>query len=314
MLARLLQGIGGSSGMVIGRAMVLDRSSGTAAARALNVMMAMSGIAPIVAPLLGSLLAASIGWRGLLWIVCGVAVLALLASLAVLRETLPREVRAQRTAQRAARVTGADPHDGRAWLRPVVAGTVAFAFAMGVLMSYISASPFVYQRILGLGEVGYGLAFAVNAIGMMLATLISSRLTYRFSLRALAGAGLAISGAGVLLTLVLAVAGGADLSGWVMVALFLAIAPLGMVLGTVSALALSPVPPRSMGLASALMGLSQFVLAGLTAALVGLGGARSAVPMALLMLLCAVVSAAALASTGRAEAPAAREHALAEPA
>ena len=60
-IARGLQGIGSSAGMVIGRAIVLDRQSGTEAAQALNVMIAITGIAPIVAPLVGSALVDPLG-------------------------------------------------------------------------------------------------------------------------------------------------------------------------------------------------------------------------------------------------------------
>ena len=289
-VARLVQGIGGSSGMVIGRAMVLDRLRGVGAARALNVMMAMGGIAPVVAPLLGSLLVVPLGWRGLLWIITGLAGVSLLASVLVLRESLPR-------AEREARRTSREGSAGRSLLaRAYVGNTLAFGFAMGVLMAYISASPFVYQKVVGLGEVAYGIAFAVNALGMAAMTMVSSRLARRFSLRALSSCGLGLSAAGVVATLVCAVGG---VSSWVlMVPLFVAVAPLGIVLGNVSALAMSAVSPRSTGLASAFLGLLQFVLAGTVAALVGLGGEDTAVPMAVIMLASVLLSLGGL-SLGR---------------
>lgn len=290
-IARLIQGIGGSAGMVIGRAMILDRHSGVGAAKALNVMMAMTGIAPVLAPLLGALLTEPLGWRGLLWILVGLAVLALISTLAVLRESLPRDERDRRRAD----------HQPGAWRSlltvPYLGGVLGFAFAMGVLMAYISASPFVYQEILGFGEITYGLCFAVNALGMVAATAVSSRLSARYSLRGLAGAGLAVSGLGVVAVLVCALLGAG--AGPLLVALFVAVAPLGLVLGNVSALTLAAVSPRVVGLASAVLGLMQFVLAGTVAALVGLGGEDTAVPMAAIMLGCAVLSAIALIAVGR---------------
>src|SRR5699024_12349834 len=92
------------AGMVIGRAIVLDRQSGTEAARALNVMIAITGIAPIVAPLVGSALIDPLGWRGILWVVFGLALVSLLAAVAVLRESLPL---AERQRRRSAREQGA---------------------------------------------------------------------------------------------------------------------------------------------------------------------------------------------------------------
>ena len=46
-------------------------------------------------------------------------------------------------------------------------------------MSYISASPFVYQRVMGLNEVQYGLAFGLNAAGLITAGAVASRLVER---------------------------------------------------------------------------------------------------------------------------------------
>ena len=285
-IARLAQGLGGAAGMVIGRAMILDRESGPAAARALNLMMMIGGVAPVVAPLTGSLLADAIGWRGLLSIVGALGVLSLAATLAFVRESRPKAVR----------VAGARGSWAGLLDRGYIGHVIAFGFGMAIMMAYISASPFVYQEMIGLSAPMYGLAFAANAIGLVGATAISSRLARRFSIRALAAAGLVISLAAVLVILILTLTGAP--AAWLMPPLFLAIAPLGLVFGNATALALSAVPPAATGAASAFLGLLQFVLAGIVAALVGDG---STLPLALTMLTAAVVALLGLA-LGRARA------------
>ena len=61
-------------------------------------------------------------------------------------------------------------------------GPVAvFALSFAVMMAYISASPFVYQNVVGLSEVGYGMAFGVNAVGLIAAGWVTSRLVDRWS-------------------------------------------------------------------------------------------------------------------------------------
>ncbi|MFJ4624749.1 MFS transporter, partial [Streptomyces sp. NPDC088812] len=94
--ARLVQGLGGAAGMVIGRAIILDRARGTEAARALSIMMLIGGIAPIIAPVAGGALVGPVGWRGLLGIVTGLGVIALACVLVFVRESLPREIRRAR--------------------------------------------------------------------------------------------------------------------------------------------------------------------------------------------------------------------------
>ena len=190
--ARLVQGLGGAAGMVIGRAMILDRDEGREAARALNLMMMIGGVAPVVAPLAGSLLADSIGWRGLLAIVGVLGLVSLVATLLFVRESLPKSVRT-------ARVRDDERGAWRGLLtRGYLGHVLAFGFGMAIMMSYISASPFVYQDMIGLSTEQYGLAFAVNAIGMVLAAGISARLPRRFATRTLATAGLSVSLAAVL--------------------------------------------------------------------------------------------------------------------
>ena len=61
LIARFFQGLGGASGMVLGRAVIADRARGVAAARALNLVMAIQGIAPVLAPIFGGALVGTIG-------------------------------------------------------------------------------------------------------------------------------------------------------------------------------------------------------------------------------------------------------------
>jgi DHA1 family bicyclomycin/chloramphenicol resistance-like MFS transporter len=310
-IARLLQGLGGAAGMVIGRAMILDRERGPAAARALNVMMMIGGVAPVIAPLGGSLLAESIGWRGLLGIVAALGLIALVATLLWVRETLPADVRAahRRVADGPtdSPVGGStdDSTDGQAdgraegpsgrrsgWSAMLTRGylghVAAFGFGMAIMMAYISASPFVYQDMIGLGTVQYGLAFALNAIGITAASALSARLASRVAVRTLTGVGLVISTCAVLVILALTLVGAPP--AWLMVPLFAAIAPLGLVFGNATALALSAVPQRATGTASALLGMLQFVLAGIVAGLVGLAGEDTTLPLALTMLASALIA------------------------
>lgn len=315
-IARLLQGLGGAAGMVIGRAMILDRERGPAAARALNVMMMIGGVAPVIAPLSGSLLAEPLGWRGLLGIVAALGLVALVATLLCVRETLPVEVRAGRrhaaddsasdgsAAGDPAAVgpASADASAPRsAWSAMLTRGylghVAAFGFGMAIMMAYISASPFVYQDMIGLGTVQYGLAFAVNAVGIMASSALSARLASRVRVRTLTGTGLAISSCAVLVILAFTLVGAPP--AWLMVPLFAAIAPLGLVFGNATALALSSVPQRATGSASALLGMLQFVLAGIVAGLVGLAGEDTTLPLAFTMLVSAVIALGGFALAGR---------------
>lgn len=300
MIARLLQGLGGAGGMVIGRAIILDRATGKAAARALSLMMLIGGVAPVIGPVVGGVLAEPIGWRGLLAVVAGLGLAALGATLLFVRESLPR-------AEREARKGTAQSGIGKALRSRAYLGHVAaFAFGMAIMMAYISASPFVYQTMIGLSPMGYGIAFAANAVGMMVATTLSARLVARFSVRALTAAGLAISLVAILVLLAFSFADAP--AGWLIAPLFFAIAPLGLVFGNATALALSAVPHAATGTASALLGLLQFALAGIVAGLVGISGEHTALPLALTMLASALAAILGLVVAGSNSAEHAIEH------
>ena len=155
---RLLQGLFGSAGMVIGRAVISDRAHGAEAARAFSLMMLVGGIAPIVGPVLGSILADVIGWRGLLWVVVGVGAIAAVAVLFVVSESHAAEDIAQES--------GVGANGGLRDLvsRAYIGNALAYGVSFATMMAYISASPFLYQEMMGLSSLQYGLAGAVSPL------------------------------------------------------------------------------------------------------------------------------------------------------
>nr|WP_179965413.1 multidrug effflux MFS transporter [Mycolicibacterium psychrotolerans] len=284
--ARLAQGLTGAAGMVIGRAIISDLATGRAAARAFSLMMIVGGIAPIAAPLAGGFLVQPLGWRGALAVILALVVAMLVAALVVIRETHTGERRAALRAEKASKGSPLRDLTRRAYLGHLV----AFGFAFAVMMAYISASPFVYQTMMGLTSAQYGAMFGVNAFGLLLMSATSARLTARVEPRRLAGVGLAVILAAGIAVLALAVAG--VTAGWLALPLFFAVAGMGLIFGNTTALALSAAP-RAAGTASALLGATQFGLAAVVSPLVGLGGEHTATPLGIVM-----VSAAAMAGLG----------------
>ena len=274
-VARLVQGLAGAGGVVIGRAIIADLVTGRAAARAFTLMMTVGGAAPVLAPLVGGLLAGPVGWRGMLWAVTGLCVVMLVAVTLVVPETRPASVRGQATGatylgsvRRVLRSAGYWGH------------TAVFAFSFAMMMAYISSSPFVYQRVLGLSEVAYGVAFGVNAAGLIGTGAFVSRLVQRVDPGRIVAASLVVQ-ASATGTLVLLVTLGAP--AWTYaVAIFFAVASNGGIMGTSAALAMARVREVA-GTGSALLGFSQFALGAVVSPLVGLTGADSAVAPALVM-------------------------------
>ena len=283
--ARLAQGITGAAGMVIGRAIISDLATGRAAARAFSLMMIVGGVAPIIAPLAGGFLVGPLGWRGSLAVILALVVAMLVAAMAVIRETHPTERRAQLRREKSASGSPVRELAQRAY----VGHLVAFGFAFAVMMGYISASPFIYQTMMGLSSAQYGAAFGVNAFGLLLMSALSARLAKSREPRAVAGVGLfaiLLGGAAVLALSLL----GAP-AGWLSIPLFISVAGMGLILGNTTALALSAAP-RAAGTASAVLGATQFLLAAVVSPLVSVRGEHTAVPLGVVMVSCAAIACA----------------------
>ena len=283
--ARLVQGFAGAGGMVIGRAVIADLVTGAAAAKAFTLMLTVGGVAPVLAPLVGGLLAGPVGWRGMLWTVAILCTLMLAGVLLVVEETHPPDSR---------RPQG-DSQGSTSWLaglrtvvgRAAYRGPVAvFALSFAVMMAYISASPFLYQSVVGLSEIGYGVAFGVNAVGLIGAGWVTSRLVDRITPRELVRGAITVQVVACLAFVVLALAGA---PGWTYpVPVFVAVTANGAIMGNAAALAMSEVREVA-GSGSAVLGFSQFTLGAVVSPLVGLGGEDSALVPALVMATASVL-------------------------
>ena len=195
-LARILQGLGGGACNVLARSVVPDLLSGSAAAKAFSVLMTIGGIAPAIAPVIGGLLAEPVGWRGIFWTLTGLHAVQLLLAFLLVPETGGK---AERTGGLVRTVAGNYLTVVR---MPLVWGfLLAMAFGFGALFSYISASSFVLQTVYGFSPAHYSLLFAINALGMLVATIINSRLVTRFGAVTMLRAGLLLCiGGGLILT------------------------------------------------------------------------------------------------------------------
>lgn len=291
--ARLLQGISAAAGMVLGRAVIADLSTGQAAARAFTLLMLIAGVAPVIAPLLGSALVDHIGWRGVLVVLAGLAVAMFAGSATVVPETLPSS---QRSTQK--QIAWSELARGRyLW------ATAAYTFSFCVMMAYISASPFLYQELIGMSALSYGALFAVNACGLMLTNALGARLLRRQPAQTILGVGIAWLFLAALAILILALSP-VDVA-WLMLPIFFVVSSLGFTRGPATALALDAVP-EAVGTGSAVLGTSQFAFAALISPLVSLG--QGAIAMAVVMAILAAISAAAYLALARVRCAPAHPH------
>ncbi|MFC5141632.1 multidrug effflux MFS transporter [Actinomycetospora rhizophila] len=284
---RLAQGLLGAVGIVVARAVVRDTSDRTTSARAFATLMLVSGVAPIVAPVLGGQLLRITSWRGVFVVLAVYGALTGLAVLGLVRESLPpsrRRVGSAAATLASFRVLLGD--------RRVVACVLTAGLTFSAMFAYISGSTFVLQDLYGLSPQAFSGVFAVNSVAIVTSVQVAGRLAGSGRVRPerlmVVGLGVALVGTGGLLAASLLDAGLAGL----LAGLVLTVVGVGFVLPCATTLALADHPEHA-GSASALLGTAQFLVGAGTAPLVGLAGSRSAVPMAATMAGAVLLGAVA---------------------
>lgn len=272
-VCRFLQGLGGSGGIVMSRSVATDCYSGQELAKTLAIVGTINGIAPVVAPLVGGIVANSVGWKGIFLILLVIGV-GLLAGCSRFRESLPRENRIKGSTLK---VVGGFVKVLR---QPLFSTYIAvFGLAYGVLFSYISSAPFIVQNRFGFSEMQFSMVFAVNGI----ATAIGSGLTIRF--KKMQNAALFSTAGMTVFALMQLIALFVSDSFVVYETItFLMMFSMGFIFPSVNTLAMTE-GRQAIGAASAILGAVGFVFGGMVSPLVGLGD--MALSSVVVMLACA---------------------------
>lgn len=293
--ARFFMGLGGSTGVVVSRAIVRDLFEGNEAARFYSMMMIISGIGPIVAPFLGSLLLTHYNWQSIFWANSVLSALCLGAVLRNIPETVAREDRKRGPLADVFRGYGRILSNQR-FLGPAL----AIGCTSGMLFTYIANSSFIFIELFGVPVALFGFLFATNSIGLYLGGQSNRWLLGRFTAERLLRRGMWINVCSGLLLVGCARTGlgGAPLFFGV---LFACISTLGVIFPNATALTMQPFAAEA-GSASALLGIFQFTLGATGGALVGLFHDGTALPMALQISVYGLVALGILLLTPKSPA------------
>lgn len=282
-IARLAQSIGACAGLMIARAAVRDLYDGAEMARFFSLLVLVLGLAPILGPLVGGQILVLVGWRGIFWMLALAGAIMFAVVVRWMPETLPPERRIAGGLMPALASYRELVRDGH-YMAHILAASLVFTG----LFAYIAASPFVFIDYYGVSPVDYGWYFGANAIGLVLMSQINARLLLRYKPQILLTAWLAVY---------LAAAAGMVVNVWtgfgglwgVAIPLFVTVSMVGGAPANALALALHPYPHKA-GSATALFGALQFGSGALVALLEGIVHRRTAMPMAVLILLTAVTA------------------------
>ncbi|MBH5334564.1 multidrug effflux MFS transporter [Streptomyces pactum] len=285
---RTVQGLAGAAGIVIARAVVRDLYEGVEMIRFFSTLMLISGTAPIAAPLIGGQVLRITDWRGVFVVLAVVGVLLTVLVWRRLDETLPPERR-----------HGGGLGDTLRTIRGLLAERVftgyllSGAFAFAALFAYVAGSSFVIQEIYGASPQTFSLLFGINSVGLVgMGQLNGKVLVGRVDPDKVIAVGLVTVtlAAGVLVVLASGLFGKAPLAAMA-AGLFVLMSAMGLIFSNTNAQALQRAG-HAAGSASALLGTSSFLVGAAASPLVGIAGERTAVPMTLVQLGCALAAVA----------------------
>lgn len=253
-VARVAQGAGACTLIVLSRAIVRDTAQGASAARALAYLSMAMGVGPAIAPLLGGALVESAGWRSIFYATGAFGLFVMLSAARLLPETLPP------AARRPARF-GPLAHTYLDLLgyRAYMGYALAIGLTNAIFHSFVTGAPTVLISLKGVPPQQFGLYLMTIPIGFIATTLVVSRLVPRFGIDRLIwiGGGFLVAGAGGMLVLGLA---GADAPLAIVPFMVLHSIGSGFSVSTGLAGAMNAVPPALAGTAAALAGFFQMAL------------------------------------------------------
>ena len=277
---RFLQGMGASSGMVLARAIILDRWTGDQASRAISWIMMITFLTPVIAPLIGGYVASLGYWPGVFWLQAGAGAVCLLAV-----AMLPGDRRAgSMTLTRALIAYGTILRDTQ---------TLGYLACVGLafigVIAFVTNSAIVFTGHFGLEPYQFGFCFSFVMAGGSIGSYMNSRLVDRHGISRMIGVGTVILAAGGTAVLV-ASAMDAGLMA-TLLSLLLYVFGIGFVFANAVARTMSRFRENS-GAASALFGVNQFLIGSIVAALLSLVATATPMPLASAMALAGLGAAA----------------------
>lgn len=278
---RFVQGFTGGAGAVISRAVTSDMYRGNELTKFLALLMLVNGVAPVIAPALGGLILSFAVWRMVFVILTIFGVLMVLGSVFKVPESLS-------VAQRDSSGVKVIFSNFKSLLTtprfvlPMLIQGVTFI----MLFSYISASPFLVQKIYGVSPLHFSWMFAGIGITLIIASQIAGKLVDYFHPQTLLRAFTAVQILGVVIVSLTL------LNHWhfalLVIGFIVLVAPVTGVATLGFSIAMEERTTGS-GSASSLLGLLQSLLGGLVTPLVNLKGEYNSMPYIIIISLTAIL-------------------------
>jgi len=197
-VARVLQALGASAGLVASRAIIRDLFDRNRAASMIGLVATVMVVVPTFAPLIGGLLDTGFGWQAIFMFTAVTSGAVVIWAAIALPET--RKLNATPGARQSYTADLSDlARSAKFW------GYVcAAAFGSATFFAFLGGGPHVIITLMERSPAEYGVWFAICSIGYMAGNYGASRLSTRYGIDKMIWWGIGFEAVGVVLSAILA--------------------------------------------------------------------------------------------------------------
>lgn len=279
---RVFQGMSASGGIVLTRSIACDRFKGNELTSFMAFLMSINSIAPILAPIIGSTIITFASWRVIFIVLTVWGVLLILSSKCFVKESLAKEHRASSIIQSLSKMKD-DIFNLKFML-----SSLSLSFVMGGFFSYLAASPFVFEKIYGFTPFEYSLSFGFISILMSCTGFLAGRIAKRIGeLKSLYFAFTLLFSAGLMMLVEAVYVPKSFIPVLLTMAIFCSMMCLSQAAGFSLVMECKK---GGAGAASGIFGVMHFLAGFIATPLAGIMGEHSMIPLAVSMLVSAVLA------------------------
>lgn len=283
-ILRFFEALGGCAGVVIARAIVNDLFELKEAASIYALMMVVSSLAPMLSPAFGSLLLQFFSWVSIFIVLFIFGIVLFILLVFSLKESAKNAGKVAFSREEILKSYKSVLTD-KLFMLYACAG----ALSMAGMFAYITGSSFVFTQFFGLSEQKYGILFGINALGFVLFANINARLVLKYSPYTILPKAFMVM---LVLSVVQVLSAFFTANFWFFeIALFFTISMLGFLMPNITTSAMARFASNHSGTASAVLGTTQFALAGFVSFIVGVLDANSPVLLGGIISLCCFLAA-----------------------
>ncbi|HCZ0379098.1 TPA: multidrug effflux MFS transporter [Staphylococcus aureus] len=279
---RFLQGVTGGAAAVISRAIASDMYSGNELTKFMALLMLVNGIAPVVAPTIGGIILNYSFWRMVFVILTIFGFVMVIGSLLKVPESLTVTNRESssglKTMFKNFKILLKTPR----FVLPMLIQGMTFV----ILFTYISASPFIIQKIYGMTAIQFSWMFAGIGITLIISSQLTGYLVDFIDSQKLMRVMTMIQIIGVILVTIVLLN---HWNFWILaIGFIILIAPVTGVATLGFTIAMDE-SSSGRGSSSSLLGLVQFLFGGIASPLVGVKGEDNPIPYIIIIIATAVI-------------------------